>query len=75
MEEKLGTRINANRAEEALATGATTIAVGCPFCRVMLTDAVTAKGEAAGGAQVKDVAQLLLEAVQRGRRPEGQPSE
>ena len=38
MEEKLGTRINTNRTEEAVATGADRIAVGCPFCRVMLSD-------------------------------------
>ena len=34
MEEKLGTRINGNRTEEAVATGADQIAVACPFCRV-----------------------------------------
>jgi Fe-S oxidoreductase len=37
MEEKLGTRINVNRTEE-VATGAERIAVGCPFCKVMLSD-------------------------------------
>ena len=42
MEEKLGTRINTNRTEEAVATGADQIAVGCPFCRVMLSDGLTA---------------------------------
>jgi Fe-S oxidoreductase len=69
MEEKIGKRINVTRTEEALATGADTIAVGCPFCRVMLSDGLTAK-QAEGGAreevQVLDVAQLLLAAVKRG---------
>ena len=42
MEEKLGTRINTNRTEEAIATGAERIAIGCPFCRVMMSDGLTA---------------------------------
>jgi Fe-S oxidoreductase len=63
MEEKIGTRVNQNRADEAIATGATTIAVACPFCSVMLNDAVTSRqqmGEAAD-VVVNDVATLLLE--------------
>ena len=65
MEEKIGTRVNVNRAEEAIATGATTIAAACPFCNVMLNDAVTAKqqGGEAQGVEVKDVATLLLESA------------
>ncbi len=47
MEEKLGTRINGNRTEEAVGTGADQIAVACPFCRVMLSDALTSQ-QAAG---------------------------
>jgi Fe-S oxidoreductase len=69
MEEKLGTRINSDRTAEAVATGAQTIAVACPFCRVMLTDGLTtmqAGGEAPESVQVADVAQLLLDAVKRG---------
>ncbi|MGZ4476745.1 MAG: (Fe-S)-binding protein, partial [Nocardioides sp.] len=38
MEENLGERINVNRTVEAVGTGADQIAVGCPFCRVMLSD-------------------------------------
>jgi Fe-S oxidoreductase len=73
MEEKLGTRINANRMEEALATGADQVAVACPFCRVMLGDSLTSKqadGSAREGVEVVDVAQMLLAAV---RRPDPQP--
>jgi len=65
MEEKIGTRVNQNRADEAIATGATTIAVACPFCSVMLNDAVTSRqqsGEAAG-VEVQDVATVMLAAV------------
>ena len=68
-------RINENRTEEALRTlGATggnghdAIATGCPFCRIMLTDGLTAKqatGSAPETTEVLDVAQLLLEAVNR----------
>jgi Fe-S oxidoreductase len=68
MEERIGKRINTERTEEALATGAEAIAIGCPFCRVMLSDGLTAaqangQGE---GVEVVDVAQLLLAGVKRG---------
>src|SRR5690606_19902951 len=43
MEETLGSRINLNRTDEAIETGAEKIAVGCPFCRVMLADGLTAR--------------------------------
>ena len=41
MEETIGERINADRTKEAVDTGADQIAVGCPFCRVMLSDGLT----------------------------------
>jgi Fe-S oxidoreductase len=69
MEEKIGTRINLNRTDEAVATGADKIATGCPFCRVMLSDGLTAKqadGSARESVEVSDVAQLLLTSVKRG---------
>ncbi|MDT0203485.1 (Fe-S)-binding protein [Nocardioides sp. AE5] len=66
MEETIGERININRTKEAVATGADQIAVGCPFCRVMLADGLTAE-QANGGAreevEVLDVAQMLLASV------------
>jgi Fe-S oxidoreductase len=68
MEEKLGERINMNRTTEAVGTGADQIAVGCPFCRVMLSDGLTslqASGAAREEVEVLDVAQLLLESVKR----------
>ncbi len=66
MEETIGTRINETRTKEAVGTGAEQIAVGCPFCRVMLSDGLTAaqsKGEAREEVEVLDVAQMLLAAV------------
>ena len=56
MEEKVGKRINAERAEEALATGASTIAVACPFCMTMMADSVTARNAAVG---VYDIAEVV----------------
>ena len=60
MEEKLGTRINLNRVDEAIATGAEEVAVGCPFCRVMVSDG--AKGRESD-VEVIDVAQVLLRSL------------
>ena len=68
MEEKIGERINLNRTTEAVETGADQIATGCPFCRVMLSDGLTAKqadGSAREEIEVLDVAQLLLASVKR----------
>ena len=69
MEETIGKRVNTERTEEAIATGAETIAVGCPFCRVMLSDGVQtvqADVEREEQVQVVDVAQLLLKAAKNG---------
>ncbi len=68
MEERLGTRINANRTEEALATGADQIAVACPFCRVMLGDGLTAK-QADGRRRERRGRRRRADAA--GRRPPG----
>ncbi|GAA3881450.1 (Fe-S)-binding protein [Saccharothrix violaceirubra] len=70
MEERIGKRINVDRVDEALGTAPSKIATGCPFCRVMLTDGVTARQNekaAASHVEVVDVAQLLLTAVRRGQ--------
>jgi Fe-S oxidoreductase len=64
MEERIGKRINIERTEEALATGAKTIAVGCPFCYTMIGDGVTAKGEQ-DNVEVVDVATVLLRTMKQ----------
>ncbi|HEY1639134.1 MAG TPA: (Fe-S)-binding protein [Streptosporangiaceae bacterium] len=67
MEERIGKRINTERIDEALGTDPDTISTGCPYCMVMLGDAVAAKkssGEAKETLEVIDVAQLLVRSVQ-----------
>jgi Fe-S oxidoreductase len=66
MEERIGKRINTERIEEALALSPDTISTACPYCLVMLGDAVSAKkssGEARETLEVVDVAQLLARSV------------
>ncbi|MEO0011354.1 MAG: hypothetical protein RIQ39_943 [Actinomycetota bacterium] len=60
MEENLGTRINLNRVDEAIETGAPEVAVACPFCRIMVGDGMTARQS---DVEVLDVAQVLLRSV------------
>jgi Fe-S oxidoreductase len=66
MEERIGKRINTERIDEALGTDPDTISTGCPYCMVMLGDAIAAKkssGEAKESLEVIDVAQLLVRSV------------
>jgi Fe-S oxidoreductase len=62
MEEKIGTRINLNRVDEAIDTGAEEVAVACPFCRVMVGDGMVARQS---DVEVLDVAQILLRSVKQ----------
>jgi Fe-S oxidoreductase len=67
MEERIGKRINTERIDEALGTDPDSISTGCPYCLVMLGDAVAAKkssGEAKESLEVVDVAQVLARSVQ-----------
>jgi Fe-S oxidoreductase len=65
MEEKIGKKVNIERTEEALATGADRIAVACPFCYVMMDDGVKEKGRDEE-VKVQDIAELLIEAIEAG---------
>jgi Fe-S oxidoreductase len=58
LEEPLGTRINLERTDEALATGADVVSTACPYCLIMLDDAVRQRGRDED-VKVLDVAQLL----------------
>ncbi|NIJ55907.1 (Fe-S)-binding protein [Dyadobacter arcticus] len=52
--------INIERIEEALETGADTIAVACPFCMVMMTDGIKNK-EKEGSVKIYDLAELIAQ--------------
>ncbi len=57
-EEQGDRRISQARMAEAVASGAATVAVGCPFCMIMLTDAAKELPEA---PRVRDVAEILVD--------------
>src|SRR4051812_10939894 len=62
MEEKIGKRINVERVDEALALDPDVVSTACPYCMVMLSDAVNEKkqsGAAREDVEVLDVAQIL----------------
>ncbi len=67
MEEDIGKRVNHERVDEALALEPDLVSTACPFCMVMLDDAVadkTARGELAEGqVQVVDVARVLADSL------------
>jgi Fe-S oxidoreductase len=66
MEERIGKRINAERIDEALTTSPDTVSTACPYCLVMLGDAISAKkasGDAPETLEVVDVAQVLARSV------------
>jgi Fe-S oxidoreductase len=58
MEENIGKRVNMERTDEALGTGADVVSTACPYCMIMLDDAVKARGREED-VKVLDVAQLL----------------
>ncbi len=70
MEERTGKRINTERIDEALTTSPDTVSTACPYCLVMLGDAVSAKqaaGEARDTLEVVDVATVLARSVRPGK--------
>ncbi len=60
LEETEGTRINENRTQEALNTGAATIASACPFCMTMLNDGLKTFNKSEE-VEIKDIAEIVLE--------------
>jgi Fe-S oxidoreductase len=66
MEEKIGKRVNVERTDEALGLDPDLISTACPFCMVMLSDAVTqrvSEGAAREDVKVLDVAQILQQSL------------
>lgn len=59
--EKGDKEINIERSEEALSTGSSIVATGCPFCKTMLTDGVQSVNEKKG-VKVMDIAELIAQA-------------
>jgi len=62
MEEKIGKRINLERTDEAIGTGADVVSTACPYCMIMLDDGLRqrqSEGAAAESVRVLDVAQIL----------------
>jgi Fe-S oxidoreductase len=68
MEESTGTKVNDERAREALSTGATRVATACPFCYIMLDDGVKAAGVEEDEVKVADLSIHLLDAIEAGER-------
>jgi Fe-S oxidoreductase len=64
MEERIGKRINLERTDEALATDAEVISTACPYCLIMLDDAV--KTRQRDEVRVLDIAQILERSMEAG---------
>ena len=68
MEENIGTKVNDERAVEAISTGASRVATACPFCYIMLDDGVKAAGKEDNEVKVADISIHLLDAIEAGER-------
>jgi Fe-S oxidoreductase/nitrate reductase gamma subunit len=66
MEESTGKKVNTERSQELLATGASRIATACPFCYIMIDDGAKENGR--DDVVVQDISMHLLEAIERGER-------
>lgn len=62
MEETIGKRINMERTDEALSTGADVVSTACPYCMIMLDDAVRANNKE-DDVRVMDLSQLVEESL------------
>lgn len=72
MEETIGSRINVDRAKEAVSTGAKTVATACPFCMTMMKDGVTACGSD-DKVQIQDIAEVIASALPQSSQSEQKP--
>lgn len=62
MEERIGVKVSEDRAKEAVATGADTVATACPFCMTMMTDGVKTQG--GEDIEVRDIAEIVADALE-----------
>ena len=67
LEERIGTRINVARVEQALPQSPRVLATACPYCAVMMYDGVSAVGRT-DDITVRDIAELVAETMVRGPR-------
>ena len=72
MEEDLGTKVNDERSQELIATGASRIATACPFCYVMMDDGVKGHGVEEEQVKVADIAMHVLDAIEAGEQREAE---
>jgi hypothetical protein len=65
MEERIGKRVNVERTEEAIDTGADLIATSCPYCLIMMDDAINGKRAEGMTKQVRviDIAQVISDSI------------
>ncbi|MFC5861388.1 (Fe-S)-binding protein [Acidicapsa dinghuensis] len=59
--EEQGERVSHNRAQQLVATGATTIGAACPFCNTMFRDALAASGD--NSPRLLDIAQIAANQI------------
>ncbi len=72
MEEKIGTRVNQARVNEALETNAEVMAAACPFCITMFEDGI--KGvEAEEKMKIEDISEIIAHALDRDKQPSSEP--
>ncbi|MBV8693154.1 MAG: 4Fe-4S dicluster domain-containing protein [Actinobacteria bacterium] len=64
MEESVGKKVNSERSQELLATGATRIATACPFCYIMIDDGVKEQGVEEEEVFVADISMHLVDALE-----------
>ena len=62
MEVPIGRRVNHIRTEQALETGASTVATGCPFCMQMFEDGIRSKG-VENTMQARDIAEIMAQSL------------
>jgi len=73
LEENIGKRVNMERTAEALGTGADVVSTACPYCMIMLDDAVRAHNKQED-VRVLDLSQLVEESLGRATTSPGAPA-
>ena len=69
MEENIGKKVNTERSQELIATGASRVATACPFCYIMIDDGAKENGR--DDVVVQDISMHLLEAMEKGDARKG----